>query len=134
LNVYLARQPCATAEKARLIFNITDGKLYINTGVSYVSIATGGDAATLQVELDALESALGTLFTSSGGFNGSAISFASIDNSSTTLSQVISKLDTAIANKPSSIHAATDASLTTLSNKDILYYESSTGKWKNAQP
>jgi hypothetical protein len=122
------------AEKGRLVFNTTDGKLYVNTGVSFIGIASGGDASAIQVELDNLESALGSLITAAGAFSNASVTFSAIDNASTNLTQVLTKLDTAIATKPSSLATASDVTLTSVANKDILYYDNASSKWKNGQP
>ncbi len=96
----------STAEKGRFVFLTTDGKVYYNTGAAWSALATGGNAAALQSEVDALEAALGSLFAATGDFNAAG---ASLDNvtSATSLTDVISQLDAALSAAQAQIAAET---------------------------
>lgn len=62
------------ADAGRLIYNTTSGVMYIGVGGStnaFVALATGGNAAALQIEVDAIETSLGSMVDSSGVFQGS---------------------------------------------------------------
>jgi len=76
-NVYferLASTPTFDSnQKGRLVFNTTDALFYYNNGAAWVSFATGGNAANLQTEVNSIEASLGTIVSSNGVFNSSAL-------------------------------------------------------------
>lgn len=89
------------AEAGRILYNITDGKYYYNTGSTWMAFATGGNATALQTEVDALESALGAMVNGDGSF--AATAFAGFNNvaSPTSVLNALNQLDAAIAGKDS---------------------------------
>ena len=85
----------SSAEKGRFVFLTTEGKIYFNDGVQWSAIATGGNAATLQTEVDTLEAALGSLITTTGSFDAAGVVLANVTGA-TTLTSVIAQLDAAL--------------------------------------
>lgn len=85
----------SAAEKGRFVFNTVEGKVYFNDGSAWVAVATGGNAAALQSEVDALEAALGALFTASGSFDAAGAALGNVSGA-TSLTQVIAQLDAAL--------------------------------------
>ena len=59
------------SEKGRVVFNTTTNVLYINDGSIWAPLAAASGVNTVAQELDALESALGTLINSDGTFKTS---------------------------------------------------------------
>lgn len=62
------------ADAGRLIYNTTTGVMYIGVAGStnaWVALATGGNAAALQTEVDAIETSLGSMVDTNGVFQGS---------------------------------------------------------------
>lgn len=84
-----------SAEKGRFVFLTTDSKVYFNDGSIWSPIATGGNAATLQTEVDTLESALGALIGSDGSFSAIGATLSNV-TSATSITDVIAQLDAAL--------------------------------------
>lgn len=62
----------APADIGRLIYNTGDNVIYIGGASNWVALATGGNAAALQSEVDAIEAALGSMLNGDGTFNAAA--------------------------------------------------------------
>jgi hypothetical protein len=92
-----------SAEKGRFVYNTTDGKVYYNDNGSWVALATGGNAALLQAEVDALEAALGSLVGTDGTFVAPA---TGIFAAATSVSGVIEIIKTTMAAETSARQAA----------------------------
>lgn len=93
----VASNPTAlSSEKGRIVFNTTDSLYYYNTGTTWQPFATGGNAALLQTEVNAIETSLGTLVNADGTFNSTA--FASFNNVSapTSVTNALLQLDQAL--------------------------------------
>ena len=85
------------SEKGRFVFVTGESKVYFNDGTQWSALATGGNAAALQTEVDALESALGNFFTASGGFDSTALNtMTNIVGTAGSLTEVIGLINTAI--------------------------------------
>lgn len=130
----LAAHPSqANSFVGRIYFNTVDNKFYYctnATGPVYVALATGGDASALQTEVDAIETSLGGMVNSSGVFQASAFSgFANV-TTPTSLTNVLSQLDTAIEGKDT-LAELDDVTITTPAAGHVLYY---TTEWVNAAP
>ena len=99
-----------TSDVGRLIYNTASGVIYVgaepSAGVySWVALATGGNATALQTEVDAIETALGTMVDSNGVFQGAV--FQTLNN-------------TIWPTAPSSLTAAMDMLSDYVSNADTL--------------
>ena len=106
-----------SAEKGRFVFLTTDNKVYFNDGSIWSPIATGGNAATLQTEVDTLEAALGALVGTDGSFYAAGASLTNV-TAATSITDVLAQLDAAIsaantaAAAEAAARAAADATLT----------------------
>ena len=106
-----------SAEKGRFVFLTSDSKVYFNDGSIWSPLATGGNAATLQTEVDTLEAALGALVSTTGNFFAAGATLANVTGA-TSITDVIVQLDAALSaaqaatTAEASARAAADATLT----------------------
>jgi hypothetical protein len=121
LNALPAHQ---VAEAGRLVFNTGDNLFYMNTGVTWVALATGGDAASLQTEVDNLETSLGSAITSTGAFNAGAITVVA----ASSITDAINKLGASVEGKDS-LSKLLDVALSSAANGQFLKFDGS--KWVN---
>lgn len=135
-NAYVERLGSAptfdAAHKGRLYFNTNTALFYYNDGSAYVPFATGGNAAALQQEVDAIEASMGSIVNSNGTYNGaSAFSGVPIINNAASLTAALVALANA-ADGTDSLAELTDVQFGTLLNGQYLKYNSSTGLWNNS--
>ena len=128
----LASLPSVSAsEKGRIVFNTTDAVYYFNTGTVWSAFATGGNAAALQTEVDALETALGDIVSTSGVFSPLALTTlnstvwatdpTSLTNALGTLANYVSGKDT--------LAELGDVNLTGVVAGDFLRYDGGSSTW-----
>lgn len=99
----LAATPVFAANEAgRIVYNTTEKVVYLNNGSSYIAIATGGDAAALNSEVDAIEAAVG--LDVDGGFV--AWSGTNYLNAATSIKDGVTALDTQLASEASTRSSA----------------------------
>jgi hypothetical protein len=103
-NLYVERlsaDPASqtSANKGRIYFNTTTAEFKFYDGAGWVPFATGGDAAGIQVELDALEAALGASINTDGTFNAAAFSAFANVHTPTSVTNALAQLDSAISGK-----------------------------------
>jgi hypothetical protein len=124
------------SEKGRVVFNTTTNVLYVNDGSIWSPLAAASGVNTVAQELDALESALGTLINSDGTFKTSELSnYTNLDTSGvTTLSGLLGAINAKFGALVTTLSGQSDVAFTSLTNKDVLYYDSTSSTWKNAQP
>ncbi len=132
-NVFIERvssDPVGTpsGHKGRIIFNSTDNVYKYFNGTVWVALATGGNAAAIQSEIDAIEAAIGAGVNSDGTFNATAFAGFSNVTAPTSLTNVLSQLDSAVAGKDA-LSELTDVQLSGTSNGNFLQYNGS--KWVN---
>lgn len=136
-NAYIERLAAApvfnAAHKGRLYFNTTTALFYYNDGSAWVPFATGGNAAALQAEVDALEASIGAAVNGDGTFNDNGFSGAQYITSPTSVTDAIMQLDSAL-NANNTLAELDDVQLGALNNKDILYYNAGATSWVNGQP
>lgn len=115
-NLRLERFASATpthagaADTGRLVYVASSGIIYVGTASAWVPLATGGDAAGLATELDALEAALGSLIAADGSFDGTNLPAELA--SATTVSEVLTTLNSLIKSEATA-RAAADTALQT---------------------
>jgi hypothetical protein len=114
----------------RLHFNTTDHLFYFYNGTSWVTFATGGNAATLQAEVDAIEATLGSLVNTDGTTNVAAALTNSYFGGATDLTNALINLASAVTGHDQ-LSELTDVTISTATNKDLLQYISADGKWEN---
>src|SRR5574343_925663 len=117
-----------SGHKGRIIFNLTDNVYKYFNGTTWVALATGGSAAAIQSEVDAIEASIGAGVNSDGTFNATAFAGFSNVTTPTSLTNVLSQLDAAVAGKDA-LSELTDVQLSSNSNGDFLQYNGS--KWVN---
>ena len=130
----LSSHPNSDNFVGRIYFNSGDKLFYYCTnpvGPVFTPFATGGDATALQNEVDAIEASLGAGIGTNGSFQTAGFTGATYISSPTSFTNAIMQLDSAI-NSNNTLAELDDVTLGTLANKDVLYYDSSANKWKNA--
>ena len=113
-------------ERGRIVFSTTDSSFYFNNGSSWVSLATGGNASALQSEVDAIESALGSMVSSAGNFV--APTGTNFVNGASSVSDAILLLDSAVSGK-NELRELLDVNIPAPTDKQVLYYDNTSGKW-----
>lgn len=122
----------AAGTAGRLIFD-TDLAVYLyDNGTSWVTFASGaGDAAAVQAEVDAIETASGGIFAADGTYNGAILDALSNVSGSTDLANALSQMNTAIdtAIGIDTLAELTDVTVTGVATGEVLLY---TGAgWEN---
>lgn len=119
------------AQKGRLYFNTNTALYYFNDGSAWVPFATGGNAASLQTEVDAIESSLGSVVNSNGTFNGaSAFAGSPFISAATSITEALTLLAEQAAGTDTLAELG-DVQFGTLVNGQYLKYNSTSGKWEN---
>ena len=133
-NAYIERLSAAptfnASEKGRIYFNTTSALYYFNDGAQWSPFATGGNAATLQTEVDAIETALGSVVGANGVFNAAAFSGTPIITAAGSVTAAITALAN-YANGKDQLSELSDVVFASLANGQYLKYNSSTSKWVN---
>ena len=135
-NAYFERLSEAPAHNpahaGRVYYNTQTGLYYYNDSTGWIPFATGGNAASLQTEVDNIEATLG------GGINGNGTigTFAPVVTDivgavPTTWTQVINALALE-AQSTDTLAELDDVSLGSLSSGHILYYNGA--NWVNSAP
>jgi hypothetical protein len=126
----------AANNRGRVVFVTTAGSgfnadtFYFSDGTSWISFATGGNAAALQAEVDAIEATLGTAVNGDGTHNSGAWSsnFSTLGGTPSSFTDAINKLATyAVAND--TLAELNDVSLSALASGQVLQYNGSV--WVN---
>jgi len=120
------------ADNGRLIFNTTTGQLKYGTDVGsvWVTIATGGNAAALQTEVDNIETTLGAIVGSNGQWVMNQVTGTGI-NAPTNLTELLQQMAAAITGHDSLAELA-DVNTTGVLNGDYLRFNSVSGKWEDS--
>ena len=118
------------ADQGRLIFNTTDGIFYFGSASAWVPIATGGNAAALQTEVDAIETSLGAIVDASGEFQVGAVTGPAFSGTEADLTELLQSLSD-YANSNNELSELDDVTLTSLADNNLLQYNSATQKWEN---
>jgi hypothetical protein len=123
----VAALPTAVASEAgRIVFY--GSTYYFNTGTTWTAFATGGNAAALQTEVDAIEVTLGAGINGNGNLVPAV--FTGFAAGATSFTDAINKVAAAAAGKDA-LSQLDDVFLGTLSNGQTISYNTSTGKWNN---
>lgn len=119
------------SDQGRLIFVTADGgpylanTLYFGGAAAWLPIASGGDAAALQTEVDAIETSLGAGVNSNGTFNPGAFPIQAALNNPTSFTNAINQI-AAYATSNDTLAELDDVSLTLpLSAGQVLQYNGS---------
>ena len=122
----------AGADNGRVIYLTSTNALYYGSdgAGNWVAVATGGNAASLQVEVDALETSIGAAVNTSGVFQASAFSGFTKVTSPTSITNVLSQLDAAISGKDA-LAELFDVAISAPADNQLLQYNSTLSKWEN---
>ncbi len=113
------------AEAGRIVFLTSSNVYYYNTGSTWSAFATGGNAAALQTEVDAIETSLGTGIDANGLFVGA--SFTGFALGATSFTDAINKVAAAAAGKDA-LAQLNDVNFVSLANAQIIKYDLATTK------
>lgn len=97
------------------------GTFLYGGATGWVQIATGGNAAALQTEVDAIETSLGAGINSNGTFNAAAFTGFTNVTTPTDITNVLSQLDSAL-NANNELSELNDVTLTSATANDLLQY------------
>jgi len=117
-------------ERGRLYFNTTDNTYYYNNGTVWVALATGGNAAALQTEVDAIETSLGSMVNTSGVFTATPFSTTQYLSAVGSVTAALVALDSALG-AHNTLAELDDVLLTTPTNGQALVFNSTSGKWED---
>lgn len=87
----------------RLVYNTQTQVMWLGGASAWIALATGGDAASLATEVDALETSLGALINSDGTFNAAALTGTLAG--STSVTNVFTKLQALAAAASAAVDA-----------------------------
>lgn len=129
----------AGSDIGRAIYVTTAGNsylantLYIGGATTWVAIATGGNAAALQTEVDNIELTLGDFIDGDGEFvPGAFAAFTNVNDATVTnLFDVLEQLDAAISGKDA-LSELVDVDVTGVADNNVLQYNSATSKWEDS--
>ena len=120
-----------SSEAGRVVFLTSNSTYYFNNGTdAYVAFATGGNAADLQTEVDAIETSLGSIVSGSGTFNSAALNGTAAEGA-TSLTQALTMFNAAISGKDQ-LSELTDVSIGTKVEGDVLAWNATTSKWEDS--
>jgi len=143
-NVIVERLPKASepviqaSEKGRMYFDTTNNVYLFNDGTAWVQFATGGNAATLQSEVDSIEASLGAFVGTNGVFNEAALNaltnITGLTGASSLL-DALTQMDSAItaAAGVDTLGELTDVTLTIPSAGQVLRFTGSGNNSVNAE-
>jgi hypothetical protein len=118
------------ADAGRMVFAIDTATLYYGTSAAWVPLATGGNAAALQTEVDAIETSLGSIVTASGTFVVGQVTVAGQPSTATTLTGVLNEITAAMAGKDQ-LSELLDVNVTGVLTGDFLRYNGTSAKWED---
>lgn len=118
------------ADQGRLVHLTTTNVVYVGDASGWVALATGGNAAALQTEVDAIETSLGSIVNSSGVWQTGQVSGPGNVSTATSLTALLQALAD-YANANNTLAELDDVTLAGLTDGDYLRYDNGTGKWVN---
>ena len=127
-NNYAAIPAWAGADAGRLVYDVATGTLYYGTSTAWVAMATGGNAAAVQTEVDALETSLGSIVNSSGVFVPGQVTGPALTGSETSVQAILQAIATYASNKDA-LAELNDVTLTSATAGQFL--QKSAGNWVN---
>lgn len=90
-----------SSDVGRLVYVTGSQVIYLGGASDWISLATGGNAANLQAEVDAIEASLGALLNADGSYNAAAL--AGNLAGSTSVTDVLLKLQDLVAAAEASV-------------------------------
>lgn len=119
------------ADIGRLIYNTGDNVIYIGGATTWVALATGGNAAALQSEVDAIETSLGAIVGGNGVFVPGQVTILGAASTATNLTGLLGELAAAISGKDA-LSELTDVDVTGVADNSLLQFNQTTGKWEDS--
>lgn len=123
------------ANKGRLIFNVTTNLYKFWDGTAFQALGAGAGGGDTQTELDALESALGSMINTDGTFNADSLTaFTHIDTTgATNVYEILTSINTAFgALGTIAIENVGNVYIRLPAEKDVLVYDGF-GTWVGRQ-
>ena len=121
----------STNDIGRLIYVPATQVLYVGGASAWVAIATGGDAAALQTEVNNIEVTIGTSINADGTFNAAGITLPAGVDAPTSFTDALNKI-AAFASGKDALAELDDVSLTSETAGDFLSFDGT--NWVNAVP
>lgn len=118
-----------TNDIGRLIYVTSTQVLYVGGSAAWVAIATGGDAAALQSEVNNIEITIGDAINADGSFNASSITLPAGVDAATSFTDALNKIS-AFASGKDALAELDDVKLTATAEKDLLQFVG--GEWVNS--
>lgn len=126
-------------DNGRLVFNTTTSIMYYGDAAAdagagaWIPIATGGNAASLQAEVDRIEAALGAAIKADGSLDDTAFAseFATLGGTPTSLTDAINKL-AAYVDANNTLVELDDVNITSVNDNALLQYDAASSKWIDA--
>ncbi len=125
---YAAVPAWASADAGRMVYDLATGTLYYGTSTAWVAIATGGNAAALQTEVNNLETSLGSIVNSSGEFVIGQVIGAAVTGTETSVQAILQSIAN-YATSNDTLDELNDVTLTSPSTGQFL--QKSAGNWVN---
>lgn len=120
-----------SGDEGKVIYVTGTDSLYYGTDTQWYALATGGNAAALQDEVDAIEASLGAGINTDGTFlpNGfTDVTGVLVDPTSFT--DAINQVAAAV-NSNNELSELDDVTITGLADNDLLQYNSTSTQWEN---
>ena len=122
-------------DSGRLVYNTDTSIMYYGDDAtdSWIPIATGGNAANLQAEVDRIEAALGAAVAADGSLVDSAFAaeFAALGGTPTSFTDAINKLAQYV-DANNTLVELDDVAITSVQDNALLQYDAASGKWIDA--
>jgi len=132
----LSEAPATGAQRGRIYYNDglttpADKGYWYHDGSTWVKFASGGNTASLQNEIDAIELTIGDMINSDGTANTANMNALTNVTGANDLSDVLTQLDAAISSS-NELSELDDVTITGAADGNILYYDN--GEWVNGAP
>lgn len=126
-------------DNGRLVFNTTTSIMYYGDAAAdagagaWVPIATGGNAAALQQEVDNIEAAIGAAMNADGTLDDTAFAseFTALGGVPTSFTDAINKLAQYV-DANNTLVELDDVEITSVSDNAVLQYDAGSSKWIDA--
>ena len=119
------------ADIGRLIYNTGDNVIYIGGASNWVALATGGNAAALQSEVDAIETSLGAIVGGNGVFVPGQVTILGAPSTATNLTGLLGELAAAISGKDA-LAELVDVNVAGVADNSLLQFNQTSGKWEDS--
>lgn len=122
-------------DSGRLVYNTDTSIMYYGDDATegWIPIATGGNAANLQAEVDRIEAALGAAVAADGSLVDSAFAaeFAALGGTPTSFTDAINKLAQYV-DANNTLVELDDVAITSVQDNALLQYDAASSKWIDA--